>query len=380
MAHSASDDIASMGLLKPEILSPKQKPRKLAFDFHDAPLGAYGFTTPLRKNKQTNDHALFDSFDVLTPGRKRVTHASDDQCSTVAPSPASTSIADASPWPSPFSSSTPLIDGDVTSILPNPFGAAQLWPCVDCFTDKISNLSNTLEPPSGSNSLHRVVAQSADLDMVTPPATPRNVRHVGRFPKLPYAPTRKPTPPLLTALQVNSVEMVRDAIEDDADASKHPFWEHNNEPPLCSAARLCCDAPIISHLLESRADVNATNAEGNTALDIARRPVVQRRGDDVGLSDPIFAFTSALPLTQNKKEVERLLLAAGACTSATAFTEESSTLPETSCDKDINLPRNQDFYQLDAGSVWPTMAPWKLDVASINATLESLVQLTVNDD
>jgi hypothetical protein len=185
---------------------------------------------------------------------------------------------------------------------------------------------------------------------------------------------------LLRALQVNSADMVSDVIARDADAATLPFWDHNMEPPLCCAARLSCDAPIVSHLLEARADVNATNAEGITALDIVRRPA-RLRGEDIELGDAIFAFTSSLPPKKNKDEVERLLLAAGACPLQASAQEETLPLPQPFHCTDVGLPGDDDVgCQFGASSTWPAIAPCQLDVAEMTAMLQGLFPFDIEKD
>lgn len=239
-----------------------------------------------------------------------------------------------------------------------------------------------LVPPACPKPSRFALPQFDQTEMSTPPTTPRKPGRsgVGSLPPLPSTPARKSAPPLLQALQANSVDMVSDVIAGDADAASLPFWDHNVEPPLCCATRLSCDAPIVSYLLEARADVNATNVDGITALDIVRRPA-RLRGDDVELSDAIFAFTSTVPPKKNKDEIERLLLAAGACTSQAHAREETLQLPQLFHCTDMPLLGDDDIgRQFDAKASYPMVAPCQLDVAEMTAMLGSLFPFQEEND
>eukprot|EP00927_Polykrikos_kofoidii_P009407 TRINITY_DN13924_c0_g1_i2.p1 TRINITY_DN13924_c0_g1~~TRINITY_DN13924_c0_g1_i2.p1 ORF type:complete len:395 (-),score=65.90 TRINITY_DN13924_c0_g1_i2:414-1598(-) len=391
MADASYEVDVSLGLSKAEVCSLELKPTK-EFEFvSDGALSeGYGFSTPStkdlsqtsagrcfmsppQKHRLLNGDDIFGSFNTPSPVKKRVTHSFDEQCSTVAPSPACLSMTHTSPWPSPTTSKGLSIEHDLAGFLPSPPRAHQFLPKVPCSMKDIVNIRH--DPPAAATcptTPRTDPSQPAQPAMTTPPTTPRNTSlfsHVGCL-SLPSEPRRKPAPPLLQALQVNSIEMVRDAIADNADAAALPFWDHNVEPPLCCAARLSCDAPIVSLLMDAGADVNATNADGNTALDIVRRPA-RCRGDDVAPSDTIFACTSAIPPKQNKDEVERLLLAAGARPSEATSSEESLPLPWLFYGTDMCLSGdNDDKRQFDTSSAWPTISPWQLDVTEMEATFD----------
>eukprot|EP00927_Polykrikos_kofoidii_P034959 TRINITY_DN29545_c0_g1_i1.p1 TRINITY_DN29545_c0_g1~~TRINITY_DN29545_c0_g1_i1.p1 ORF type:complete len:400 (-),score=81.02 TRINITY_DN29545_c0_g1_i1:146-1345(-) len=385
MAASSHENVVSFGVTEAKACEPELKP-KIQSEFNSD--GAHSFSTPSKKDtsemfdghsfisppkkhRPSASGGFFDAFNVHTTStKKRVPHAFDDQCSTAAPSPAWTSTTPASPWRLPFASSGSSIEYDPATFLPSPRRPPEFLPSVPCGVNGALSFGHEAlghEPLAlaACPSTPRIVSQLfAEREMSTPPTTPRarHFRHDESQPPLPSTPRRKPAPPMLTALQVNSVVMVRDVIADDAEAALTPFWDHNIEPPLCCAVRLGCDAPIISHLLVSRADVNATNAEGITALDIVRRPA-RRRGDDVGLSDPIFAFASAFPSEQNNHQVESLLLTAGACPSEAeaVASKETSSSPPTFNVIGLRLPGDHDVgCQFVASSAWPTIPPWQL--------------------
>jgi hypothetical protein len=76
--------------------------------------------------------------------------------------------------------------------------------------------------------------------------------------------------PLLEALKNNSIDHVRQALEDFPEAAREPFWDHDCEPPLCCAVRFQCDASIIEVLLESQADMESADRHGRTPLQLLK--------------------------------------------------------------------------------------------------------------
>lgn len=339
MADALFEYNVSMGLPEAEACKPKLKPtEQAALDSDEALLEGHGFSTPPKKDSSSDSDDFFDSLNVHESAKKRMKYSFDEQCSTAAPSPARTSTMHASPSHSPFLSRGSPVVCDLVNFSPSS-------PGVPCGVKDTLDFTHEAPPPAACPTTPRTGLPQSAVEMSTPPTTPRGTScfHVDERPQpLPSTPRRKPAPPLLEALQVNSIAMVRDVIANDADAALFPFWDHNMEPPLCCATRLSCDAPIISNLLESRADVNATNVDGMTALDIVRRPA-HRRGDNVGLSDAVFAFTSAFPPNQNRDEVERLLLAAGACLSEATESEETSSMSRKFRGAELRLPGDHDF-------------------------------------
>jgi len=87
--------------------------------------------------------------------------------------------------------------------------------------------------------------------------------------------------PLHSALMSRSVVRVRDVLAKDPEAATGPLiGEAGFDPPLCFATRIQCDSQIIGLLLRSRAEVNALDSHGRTALAICaagaeRAPLVQ---------------------------------------------------------------------------------------------------------
>eukprot|EP00927_Polykrikos_kofoidii_P061622 TRINITY_DN5645_c0_g1_i1.p1 TRINITY_DN5645_c0_g1~~TRINITY_DN5645_c0_g1_i1.p1 ORF type:complete len:395 (+),score=52.86 TRINITY_DN5645_c0_g1_i1:69-1253(+) len=393
MADAFCANEVSVGFSETEVGSPRCKPgHQLSFDTDEALYGSFGFSTPSRKDSShtcggqcfstpSRKTHLFDSDDIFdsfnTPAKKRLSQSCELGLtpSTAAPTP-ERGLSLASPWPSPFSSRVSSLEYEMAPFLPNP-PDTMLLQSVHCSMDNCLNFGYELLAPPVSTSTPCAGSSDAIQPEVTSlPTTPRNTRRfntVGDQLPLPSTPRRKQAPALLKALQANSIDMVRDAISDDADVPKLPFFDHNCEPPLCCAVRLCCDHVIVSHLLETRADVNAINVDGVTALDIVRRPA-QRRGDDVGSSSSIFAFTSAFPSKNSRDETERLLIAAGGCSSHSP----GSTPGDLSCTQ-MPLPgKHEVACQLDTGRELPTLAPCQHDIEQMRAMLEGLLPPNVD--
>lgn len=389
MADAFCANGVSTGFSEGDIGSPRRKPEKqISFDTEGDLFGSFGFSTPARKvsshsrsgqgfsSPNKKGHFLdgddfFDSFNMHTPARKGASQSYEMGLtpSTAAPTPERPSTL-ASPW-SPYSSRVSSLEYEMPPFLPSP-PDAMLLPGVRCSMDDCWNFGDELlAQPASLSTLG--FSETDKPEVTTPPTTPRNTRRTNTVGDLaPCAPRREPAPPLLKALQANSINMVRDAVSEDAEVLNLPFFDHNMEPPICSAARLRCDPEIVSHLLESRADVNATNEDGLTALDIVRRPA-HRRGEDIGSTSSIFAFTSTLPPKQSRDETECLLVAAGGCSSHSP----GSTFGHDSC-AHLRLPGEHEVAcQLDASSVLPTLAPCEFDVEDVKALLENLLPLNV---
>jgi len=59
-------------------------------------------------------------------------------------------------------------------------------------------------------------------------------------------------PPLLRALHENSIDAVQIVLEEDTHAATSLFWEHNVEPPLCTAVRLGCSPEVVGFYLSTK--------------------------------------------------------------------------------------------------------------------------------
>ncbi len=136
-----------------------------------------------------------------------------------------------------------------------------------------------------------------DVSATESPRTPRTSReHASLHPTPPCAPVHAPPPELLKALNQRCLEAVRLTLESDPEAAQEPFWEHNVEPPLCSAVRLMCCPEIISLLLEHGASVDQRDMYNQTPLMLLHSAGVRRQ----------------LDTCPDWSQIEQLLLDAGA--------------------------------------------------------------------
>jgi len=129
-----------------------------------------------------------------------------------------------------------------------------------------------------TSALHsRTGTPVTEMPAGTPPTTPRATsRRNGGSYSPPPAPRMKANPPLLAALEQDSIQGVLAALHDDPDAAKYPFWDHDVEPPLCAAVRLDCNSSIIGLLVEHGADVNPMDVHGHTPWAILDSKVDKR--------------------------------------------------------------------------------------------------------
>uniref|UniRef100_A0A7S4QYZ4 Uncharacterized protein n=1 Tax=Alexandrium monilatum TaxID=311494 RepID=A0A7S4QYZ4_9DINO len=103
--------------------------------------------------------------------------------------------------------------------------------------------------------------------LVTPPSSPCG----GRGGRTTPPPTRKAAgrPPLLRALQANSIQMAQRVLKADPDAAAGLSWDDSmREPPLCAAVRLKCGAELVQLLMEHGADPRLVNREGRAPLNL----------------------------------------------------------------------------------------------------------------
>lgn len=134
------------------------------------------------------------------------------------------------------------------------------------------------------------LAHLATPEMISPPLTPRlEPRAQGTCP---LAPAEMSYPTLMRALQKNNLEMVMMALEADPESAHLPFWDHNVEPPLCTAIRLGCRVDIVEFLVKSDADVKARDSAGQSPLELL--------------------FSTTWRSAASSKEIEEVLIGAGA--------------------------------------------------------------------
>lgn len=173
-------------------------------------------------------------------------------------------------------------------------------------------LEDSRAPPSPGSPVHKMArlgARSEEVKAVVPaitravpeapetPRTPRSV-HVDRLARSSTPPPLVPTrllckPRLLQAMEMNSAEQVRTALEHTPEIAKDLFWDHECEPPLCSAVRLKCSSAVVELLLEYGADAEAKDVFGRTPAEMLRQQAIPcEHGPDM---DYGFQFAGLMP-------------------------------------------------------------------------------------
>jgi len=117
-------------------------------------------------------------------------------------------------------------------------------------------------------------------------------------------------PPLLRSLHEDSIDTVRSVLEQDIHAATELFWEHDVEPPLCSAVRLWCSPEIVGVLLDHQADVDGLDSRGRTSLAILASYAAQSCWQ--GSCDSRTATSQADVEGNKHMAIEKLLIQAGA--------------------------------------------------------------------
>lgn len=277
--------------------------------------------TAMQRDTQTGADQLFIDPEKYPRGAKRelfpprlgnvpkraVALSFDSECSTVAPSPALTAAAHRSPSLSPMMGPVNHDFGDITE-----FELAGMHEPARIFDTTLSTslcaLTNTRINRSGVSPIPESFDSSPGS---SPPVTPRVQPSIDVSFRMPSTPRRKPGPALLRALRLNSLPKVREALDKDPEAAALVFWDNKMEPPLCCAVRLGCDVAIVELLLKCGADVNASDVNCQTPLDILRSAMRSRVRQAAG-NAPFFDFLHISHFEQMRKDIERLLLAAGA--------------------------------------------------------------------
>lgn len=99
-------------------------------------------------------------------------------------------------------------------------------------------------------------------------------------------------PPLLRALESNSVDKVSRELGEHPTSATELFWDHACEPPLCAAVRLKCSTAILQLLLEHGADPEAMDKHGRVPAEAFQKLRMQELEDfhDPGVLDDSFLF------------------------------------------------------------------------------------------
>jgi len=98
----------------------------------------------------------------------------------------------------------------------------------------------------------RPPAQAAAPDS---PRTPRTTTANRSYTPPPLVPSSRITPPpMMRALQKQSLQEVQAVLHQNPKAASEPFFDHAFEPPLCYAVRLRCDSATVRLLLQYGAD------------------------------------------------------------------------------------------------------------------------------
>lgn len=185
----------------------------------------------------------------------------DDDVSTAAPSP----------WTGPYDSPwcSPAYGPDMKhGVLQFPEGSSG----IDFELPPSPPMTDAVAVDSSEPLWWEAVAKAVDavVPVDSPTSTPRKIY-------CPYPSSPPPAPKMVTpvpelrkALTSNSAQQVREALLDDPDCARFPFWDHGMEPPLCWAIRSRCSAEIVGLLLQNGAEQDATNLQKRTPADLLR--------------------------------------------------------------------------------------------------------------
>jgi len=99
---------------------------------------------------------------------------------------------------------------------------------------------------------------------------------------------------LKEALRRKSVEQVREALLNDPDCARLPFFDHHMEPPLCCAVQHKCSAEIVRLLLENDADPELTDLRKRRPADILKSfRTSQQEYADIGIIEELLGVSPA---------------------------------------------------------------------------------------
>jgi len=321
-----------------------------------------GFGKPMR-NFKAAEQLLEEKCDACvfsTPMPQMGIQHSDDCISTAAPSPAMTDVSSAWVTPTPGCSASSFLDistaswgadfaplfehqlkpddmsthpGQAPKTFPAPpLGESDVISCIERMCKEMfpepsssKDISAGFIWPSNPGNLSLPASaglSSPSLDQTTPPGTPRKstvpapmaTPQIHDYSKVtpPPAPTAAAMPPLLRALREDSTDTVRSVLERETHAATSLFWEHDVEPPLCSAVRLRCSPEVVGLLLDHQADVDGLDSRGRTPLAILASCSAQSNWQGSNFCDSRTATSEADAEEKRHRAIEELLIQAGA--------------------------------------------------------------------
>jgi len=321
-----------------------------------------GFGNPMRDFKAAEQllEEKCNACGFSTPMPQMEIQRFDDCMSTAAPSQAMTNISSAWATPTPGCSASSFLDistaswgadfaplfehqlklddmsthsGQAFKTFPAPlFGESDVVSCIESVCKEVfpepsssKDISAGFILPLNPRNISLpvpAVLRSPLLYQTTPPGTPRKstvpapmaTPHIQKYSKVtpPPAPTAAAMPPLLRALHEDSIDTVRSVLERDTHAATSLFWEHDVEPPLCSAVRLRCSPEVVGLLLDHQADVDGLDILGRTPLAILASCLAQSNWQGSNFCDSRTATSEADAKEKRHRAIEKLLIQAGA--------------------------------------------------------------------
>jgi len=340
-------------LMHAERMCPTAKHKQVSDEFE-------GIGNPMRNFKAAEQllEEKCNSCGFSTPMPQMGIQCLDDCISTAAPSPALTDISSAWATPTPGCSASSFLDigtaswgddfaalfehelkldgmsthsGQALKMCPAPaFGESDLMSCIErvckeAFPEPSSSkdISAGFISPFNPGNLSLpvpAVLSSPLLDQTTLPGTrqqstvpaPLATPQIQQYSKTTPQPFPKAfaMPPLLRSLHEDSIDTVRSVLEQDIHAATELFWEHDVEPPLCSAVRLWCSPEVVGVLLDHQADVDGLDSRGRTSLAILASYAAQSCWQ--GSCDSRTATSQADVEGNKHMAIEKLLIQAGA--------------------------------------------------------------------
>ncbi|CAJ1394742.1 unnamed protein product [Effrenium voratum] len=119
----------------------------------------------------------------------------------------------------------------------------------------------------------------------------------------PRSPRKTALPQMMEALYMDSLATVEAVLREEPDSAWEPFWDYDQETPLCFAARQLCDVKILDLLLQRGAKVDVGNRDGRRLRWIWPRR--QRRSPRNGRPGTICLSTSPRPTSRRYRQEAR---------------------------------------------------------------------------